>query len=75
LGPEAGEFEGDAVKAGTEFRARHLTSFDRVAIVGDEDWMRPAVRALSVPLPGNARAFPVHESESAKRWLAEGLHT
>jgi hypothetical protein len=32
----------------------------------------PAVRALSVLLPGKARAFPVHELESAKAWLAEG---
>jgi hypothetical protein len=72
LGPEARDVEGDAMKADTGFRARHATSFDRVAVVSDEDWMRPAVRALSVLLPGRARAFPVHELESAKAWLAEG---
>ena len=72
LGPEARDVEGDAMKADTGFRARHATSFDRVAVVSDEDWMRPAVRALSVLLPGSARAFPVHELESAKAWLAEG---
>jgi SpoIIAA-like len=72
LGPEARDVEGDAMKADTAFRARHAASFDRVAVVSDEDWMRPAVRALSVLLPGRARAFPVHELESAKAWLAEG---
>jgi SpoIIAA-like len=72
LGPEARDVEGDAMKADTGFRARHATSFDRVAVVSDEDWMRPAVRALSVLLPGSARAFPVHELETAKAWLAEG---
>jgi hypothetical protein len=72
LGPEARDVEGDAMKADTGFRARHAASFDRVAVVSDEDWMRPAVRALSVLLPGRARAFPVHELESAKAWLAEG---
>jgi hypothetical protein len=72
LGPEARDVEGDAMKADTAFRARHAASFDRVAVVSDEDWMRAAVRALSVLLPGRARAFPVHELESAKAWLAEG---
>src|SRR3954462_3380254 len=41
LGPATGEVEGDAMKADTEFRARHAASFDRVAVVSDEDWIRP----------------------------------
>ena len=40
------------------FRARHATSFERVAVVSDEDWMRPAMRALSFLLPGKAKGFP-----------------
>jgi len=31
LGPATREVEGDAVKADTAFRARHASSFDRVA--------------------------------------------
>jgi SpoIIAA-like len=73
FGPEALEIEGDAMTADTGFRARHASSFERVAVVSDEDWMRPALRALSFLLPGKARAFPVHELAAAKAWLAEGL--
>ena len=73
LGPEARNVEGDAMKADTGFRARHASAFERVAVVSDEDWMRPAVRALSVLLPGQARAFPVRELDAAKTWLREGL--
>jgi SpoIIAA-like len=73
LGPDARKVEGDAMKADTGFRARHATSFERVAVVSHEDWMRPAVRALSVLLPGKARAFPVQELDAAKTWLREGL--
>ena len=73
LGPEARDPEGDAIAADTGFRARHATSFDRVAVVSDEDWMRPALRALSALLPGKARGFPVRELEAAKAWVAEGL--
>ena len=75
LGPEARDVEGDAIKADTGFRARHASSFERVAVVSDEDWMRPALRALSFLLPGKARGFPVHDLAGAKAWLAEGLGT
>jgi SpoIIAA-like len=71
LGPEAREVEGDAMKADTGFRARHASSFERVAVVSDEDWMRPAVGALSFLLPGKAKAFKVHDIAAAKQWLTE----
>ncbi len=73
LGPESKKVEGDAMKADSGFRARHAKSFERVAVVTDEDWMKPALRALSFLLPGSARAFPVHDLAEAKTWLAEGL--
>lgn len=71
LGAEAREVEGDAMTADAGFRARFATSFDRVAVVSDETWMRPAMRALSFLLPGKAKAFPVAELADAKAWLAE----
>jgi hypothetical protein len=70
IGPQTSELEGDAMKADTEFRARHASAFERVAVVSDEDWMRPALRVLSVLLPGKARGFAVADIEAAKTWLA-----
>ena len=70
MGADAREVEGDAVKADTGFRARHAASFERVAVVSDEDWMRPALRALSFLLPGKAKGFPVRDLADAKTWLA-----
>ena len=70
MGVDAREVEGDAVKADTGFRARHAASFERVAVVSDEDWMRPALRALSFLLPGKAKGFPVRDLADAKAWLA-----
>jgi hypothetical protein len=71
FGPEAHDVEGDAVRADAGFRARHATAFDRVAVVSDESWLRPAMRVLSVLVPGKTRAFPVHDLAAAKTWLAE----
>ena len=66
----SGDVEGDAMKADATFRARHASSFDRVAVVSDEDWLRPALRVLSFLLPGEAKGFRVRELEDAKAWLA-----
>jgi SpoIIAA-like len=75
LGPESREVEGDAMTADTGFRARHATSYERVAVVSDEDWMRPALRALSFLLPGKAKGFRVRDLEAAKAWLADTSET
>jgi SpoIIAA-like len=71
VGPQSREVEGDAIKAGAEFRARHATAFTRVAVVSDEDWLRPALRVLSVLVPGRTRGFAVRDVDAAKAWLAE----
>jgi hypothetical protein len=59
------------MSADTGFRVRHATSFERVAVVSDEDWIRPALRALSFLLPGKARGFRVRDLAESKAWLAE----
>jgi hypothetical protein len=71
IGADARDVEADAMKADTGFRARHANAFERVAVVSDEAWMKPAVRALSFLMPGKARAFAVSDLAAAKSWLAE----
>ncbi len=71
IGAEAREVEGDAMRADSGFRVRHATSYERVAVVSDEDWIRPALRALSFLLPGKARGFRVRDLAEAKAWLAQ----
>jgi SpoIIAA-like len=71
LGPEATDVEGDAMKDDAGFRARHAGAFERVAIVTDESWTKPALKAWSLVMPGKARAFAVHDLAVAKTWLAE----
>lgn len=74
-GPQARDIERDVLVADSGFRARHATSFERVAVVSDEDWMRPALRALSFLLPGKARGFAVRDLATAKAWLAEDVES
>lgn len=72
LGAESREVDGDAMSADAGFRARHAGSFERVAVVSDEDWMRPALKTLSFMLPGKAKGFPVRDLAAAKAWVAAG---
>lgn len=71
LGARSRAVESEAMGADIGFRARHASSFERVAVVSDEDWMRPALAALSFLMPGKAKAFRVVELKAAKAWLAE----
>jgi hypothetical protein len=70
LGPELLEYEGDALADELKFAARHAGSYERVAVVSDQDWLRPALRVLSALVPGQLRAFPLVELPQAKAWVA-----
>jgi len=73
LGPQLREYEGDAAQEEFKFAARHATAYERVAIVTDESWLRPALRLISVLVPGKIRGFPVADLADARTWVAEGL--
>ena len=75
FGLRSDDIEGDAMKADTGFRARHAKEFERVAVVTDESWIKPALRTLSFLLPGAARGFAVRDLPAAKAWLVEGVET
>ena len=47
-----------------------LMNVSIASVVSDEDWMRPALGALSFLLPGKAKGFPSRELAEAKAWLA-----
>ena len=70
LGPEPFEYEGDALAEELKFAARHATSYERVAVVSDQDWLGPALRVLSALVPGQLRAFPRDRLVEAKAWVA-----
>ena len=73
LGPQLREYDGDAAQEEFKFAARHATAYERVGVVSDESWLRPALRIVSVLVPGKIRAFRVADIDDAKRWVAEGL--
>jgi hypothetical protein len=70
LGTEMGEYEADTLTEEMQFAVRHPSAYERVAVVSDEDWLRPALRVLSVLVPGQLRGYPVAQLPRAREWLA-----
>jgi hypothetical protein len=72
LGVRFREYEGDALKEEMKFAMHHPSAYERVAVVSDEEWLRPALRLLSVLVPGQLRGFRVADLAAAKSWVAAG---
>jgi hypothetical protein len=73
LGPRMRKYEADAFGEEVRFVAHHPSAYERVAVVTDEEWLRPALRLLSMLVPGQIRAFPVAALDDSKSWIAGGL--
>jgi hypothetical protein len=69
-GLDMGALWEDTKAAGT-IGLKHLSSWGRIALVTDKDWMRHAISAFGWISPGEYRVFEPHEYEAAKTWLSE----
>lgn len=50
---------------------KHLTSFERVAVVTDVDWIEKMVKAFGFALPGEVRVFDDDDLDEARIWISE----
>lgn len=71
LGHDFDDYESEAVWEDLKLGMRHTTDFERIAVVTDARWAGPAVKVFSILWPGQARAFPLADLETATRWAAE----
>lgn len=71
LGDEFSGIEPAAVWDDTKLGIKHLTGWERMAIVTDVEWIRGAVRVFGLAMPGNVRVFHNRELAEATRWVTE----
>jgi hypothetical protein len=50
---------------------KHLTGWEKMALVSDVEWIRRAVKIFGLAIPGHIRVFHNSELAEAKRWVAE----
>lgn len=70
-GDEFTGFNAAAAWEDTKVGMRHLSSWERVAVVTDVDWIRGAMKVFGFVMPGHVRVFKVDELGDAKEWISE----
>jgi hypothetical protein len=74
----AGDFEGldlgalwEDMKAAGSVGLKHRSSWQRMALVTDKDWIRYGAIVFGPLAPGELRLFDPEEEAQAKAWIAE----
>ena len=73
LGHEVPDYTAGAAWEDAKLGLGHLRSWERIAIVGDADWLRRAVGGLGWLMPGEIKVFGVDELDSAHEWVTSLL--
>jgi len=71
IGKEFGSYTGGAAWEDAKVGMKHLTSFQRVAVVTDVEPIAGMVKAFGFALPGEVRVFPNGQLEAARGWVSE----
>jgi hypothetical protein len=50
---------------------RHLSGWEKIALVTDVEWLRTAVRVFAFAIPAEVRVFANSELAEATRWVTE----
>ena len=66
------DFTAGGAWADAKLGAKHFASFDRIAVVTDEDWLEHMVNAMGWIMPGQTKGFDDDDRDDAIAWLAEG---
>jgi hypothetical protein len=71
LGKDFTGFEAAAVWDDTKLGLKHLAGWERMAVVSDVEWVRGAIRAFGLAIPGHVRVFHNQEIAEATRWISD----
>jgi hypothetical protein len=71
LGEDFSGFKTDAMWDDAKLGFKHLTGWERIAVVSDIEWIRGVMRVFSLAIPGHVRVFHNREFTEAIRWITE----
>ncbi len=75
IGHEFKGYTGGAAWEDAKVGMKHLTSFERVAVVTDVDWIENVIKAFGFAVPGEVRVFDGDDFEEARQWISEPTST
>jgi hypothetical protein len=70
LGADCEGFEGEAMWDDAKVGLKHLTSWDKIALVTDIDWVRRMTKIFGFVLPAHVRCFPDEQLSQAEEWVS-----
>lgn len=68
-GPYFDGFSAGALWDDTRFGFAHFTTFSKLALVTDHDWLRHAASLFGALMPTEVRVFPMEKLEDARQWI------
>jgi hypothetical protein len=71
LGEDVTGFEAAAMWDDTKLGLKHLSGWERMAIVSDIEWVRAAIKIFGLVIPGHVRVFHNNELAEATRWISK----
>jgi hypothetical protein len=71
LGEAFDGFSAAAAWEDTKVGLKHLTQFDRIAVVTDVDWIQNSIKFFGFALPGEVRVFKNGDLQKARNWVSE----
>lgn len=69
LGDEFEGFEAAAIWDDAKLGLKHLTDWERIAVVTDVDWIRAALLVLCFTMADHIHVFANAELDAAKAWI------
>ena len=69
LGPEFEGYEADAIWEDAKLGAKTFTSYERIAVVTDSNFVRRSLKAFGWLMPGEVKIFAVDDLADATSWI------
>ena len=71
LGPEFTGFEVAAMWDDAKLGLKHFSGWEKMAVVSDVGWIRVAIEAFGLAMPGRVRVFHEGELTEATSWVSQ----
>ena len=71
LGPDFTGFDAEAMWDDAKVGLKHLTHFEKIAVVTDVDWITRATKTFGFMMPGEVKVFTNAQLAEAKTWVSQ----
>lgn len=71
VGPEFTGFDAEAMWDDAKVGLKHMTRFDKIAMVTDVDWIARDLKAFGFLMPCEVKCFNSDQLAEAKKWIEE----